>query len=161
MPCNSLTIATNINRTASNFLTFKFCYRDMIWQKIKFITCQGLTWSLFCRKHFVSPHIFHCIYIEFSSSNFSFSWRLYLVLISVFGGEKHIFGYLLMKTLKFNKKFAHSSISEKIQNFNDFGGFCSPEFDSFMRDLAIFRLKCNGQHSSIPKNKIKILATFS
>ena len=40
-------------------------------KKIKFITCQGVTWSLFCQKHFVSPHIFHCIYIELSSSIFS------------------------------------------------------------------------------------------
>ena len=27
--------------------------------------------------------------------------------------------------------------------------------------LAIFRLKCNEQHSSIPKRQIKILVTFS
>ena len=41
-----------------------------------------------------------------------------------------------MKALKFNKNFADVSISEKIQNFDDFSGFCSPEFDSFLRDLA-------------------------
>ena len=66
-----------------------------------------------------------------------------------------------MKALKFNKKFADVSISEKIQNFDDFSGFCSPKFDSFLRDLAIFRLKCNEQHSSIPKSQIKVLAKFS
>ena len=56
---------------------------------------------------------------------------------------------------------ADVSISEKIQTFDDLSGLCSPEFDSFLRDLAIFRLKCNEQHSSIPKNQIKILAKFS
>ena len=66
-----------------------------------------------------------------------------------------------MKALKFNKKFADVSISEKIQNFDDFSGFCSPVFDSFLRDLAIFRLKCNEQHSSLPKSQIKIPAKFS
>ena len=63
-----------------------------------------------------------------------------------------------MKALKFNKNFADVSISEKIQNFD---GFCSPEFDIFLRDLAIFQLVCNEQHSSIPKSQIKILATIS
>ena len=58
-----------------------------------------------------------------------------------------------MKALKFNKKFADVSISEKIQNFDDFSGFCRPVFDSFLRDLAIFRLKCNEEHSSIPKSQ--------
>ena len=52
------------------------------------------------------------------------------------------------------------SISEKIQNFDDFSGFCSPEFDSFLRDLAIFRLKRNEQHSGNLKNQIKIPANF-
>ena len=61
-----------------------------------------------------------------------------------------------MKALKFNKKFADVSISEKIQNFYDFSGFCSPEFDSFSRDLAIFQLKCNEQHSSISKSQITL-----
>ena len=36
-----------------------------------------------------------------------------------------------MKALKFYKKFTDVSISEKIQNFDDFSGFCSPKFDSF------------------------------
>ena len=58
-------------------LTFKFCYRAIISQKIKFITCQGVTWSLFSQKHL--PHAFHNIYIEFSSSTFSCFWHLYLV----------------------------------------------------------------------------------
>ena len=66
-----------------------------------------------------------------------------------------------MKALKFNKKFADVSISEKIPNFDDFSGFCSPEFDSFLRDLATFRLKCNEQHSNIPKSQIKVPAKFS
>ena len=66
-----------------------------------------------------------------------------------------------MKALKFDKNFADVSISEKIQNFNDFSGFCSPEFDSFLRDLAIFQLKYNEQHSSIPKSQMKVLAKFS
>ena len=60
-----------------------------------------------------------------------------------------------MKALKFNKNFADVSISEKIQNFYDFSGFCSPVFDSFLRDLTIFRLKCNEQHSSLPKRQKK------
>ena len=60
-----------------------------------------------------------------------------------------------MKALKFNKTLADVSISEKIQNFDDFSGFCSPELDSFLRDLAIFRLKCNEKHSSIPKRQKK------
>ena len=66
-----------------------------------------------------------------------------------------------MKKLKFDKKFADVSTSEKIQNFDDFSGICSPAFDSLMSDLAIFRLKCNEQHSSIPKGQIKILAMFT
>ena len=79
------------------------------------------------------------------------------MLISVFLVEKHNFGYLFMKT----KNFDDVSIFEKILNFDDFSGFCSPEFDSFVRDLAIFRLKCNEQHSSIPKVQKTSLATFS
>ena len=67
-----------------------------------------------------------------------------------------------MKALKFNKKkFADVSISEKMQNFDDFSGFAAQYFDSFLRDLAIFLLKCNEQHSSLPKSQIKILAKFS
>ena len=61
-----------------------------------------------------------------------------------------------MKALKFNKSFADISISEKIQKFDDFSGFCGPEFDSFLRSLAIFLLKCHEQHSSIPKSKVFI-----
>ena len=73
-------------------------------------------------------------------------------------GEEAYFGYVFMKALEINKTFSDISIFEKIQNFDDFSGFCSPEFDSFLSDLAIFRLKCNEQHSSIPKSQIKILA---
>ena len=65
-----------------------------------------------------------------------------------------------MKALKFNKNFADVSISENIQNFDDFSGFCSPVFDSFLRDLTIFRLKCNEQHSNLSKSQIKIPAKF-
>ena len=79
----------------------------------------------------------------------------------MFFGEKHTFGNLFMKALKFIKHFADVSISEKIQNFDDFSGFCSPEFDSSLRNLAIFRLKCNEQLSNIPKNQTKMLETFS
>ena len=66
-----------------------------------------------------------------------------------------------MKALKFNKSFADVSISEKIQNFDDFSGICSPEFDNFLRDLVIFPLKSNEQHSSIPNSQIKIVANYS
>ena len=72
--------------------------------------------------------------------------------------EKHTFGYLFMNLAT---NFDDVSIFEKIRNFDDFSGFCSPEFDSFVRDLAIFRLKCNEQHSSIPKGQKTSLATFS
>ena len=74
---------------------------------------------------------------------------------------KHTFGYLFVKTLKFNKKIGSLKTSKKIQNFDDVNGFCSPEFDSFIKDLSIFRLKCNERHSSIPKGRIKIMAMFS
>ena len=46
-------------------------------------------------------------------------------------------------------------------SFGNSRGFCSPEFDSSMTDLAISRLKRNEQHSSILKSQIKTLATFS
>ena len=49
--------------------------------------------------------------------------------------QKHTFGYLFMNL---TKNFDDVSIFEKIRNFDDFSGFCSPEFDSFVRDLAIF-----------------------
>ena len=42
-PGFSLAIATKINRSTLNFLTFNFYYRDIIRPKIKFITCQGVT----------------------------------------------------------------------------------------------------------------------
>ena len=74
-----------------------------------------------------------------------------------FGGKT----YFWLSFYEFNKNFDDVSIFEKIRNFDDFSGFCSPEFDSFIRDLAIFRLKCNEQHSSIPKSQKTSLATFS
>ena len=43
LPDFSLAIATKIDRLTSNFLTFNFYYRDIIFQKVKFITCQGVT----------------------------------------------------------------------------------------------------------------------
>ena len=72
--------------------------------------------------------------------------------------EKHTFGCLFVNLTKI---FDDVSIFEKIRNFDDFSGFSSPEFDSFVRGLAIFRLKCNEQHSSIPKSQKTSLATFS
>ena len=60
------------------------------------------------------------------------------------------------------KNFAFVIVSERSEILiDDFSGFCSPEFYSFLRDLAIARLKCNEQHSSIPKSQIKILTKFS
>ena len=81
----------------------------------------------------------------------------------MFWGEESILLVIfLTKSFKFKKKyFAGVNISEKTENFDDFCGFCSPEFDRFLRDLAIFQLKCNEQHSSIPKRQIEIPATFS
>ena len=84
---------------------------------------------------------------------FSFDW--------CFGRKKHALAYLFIETLKFSKKFADVSIFEKIQNFDNVSGFCSPEFDLFMKDSAIFRLICNERHSGIPKSQIKTLATFN
>ena len=75
------------------------------------------------------------------------------MLISVFLVEKHTFGYLFMKALKFKKNFDDVSTFEKIRYFDYFSGFCSPEFHCLVRDLAIFQLKCNEQYSSIPKSK--------
>ena len=101
--------------------------------------------------HRIVKFFFFC----FLTFVFSFDWCVF------FRGEgKHTLGYLFIKTLKFNKKFADVSIFEKIQNFDNFSGFCSPEFDLFMKDSAIFRLKRNEQHSNISKNQIRTLATF-
>ena len=33
----------NINRSTSNYLTSKFRYRNIIWQNVKFITCEEVT----------------------------------------------------------------------------------------------------------------------
>ena len=79
----------------------------------------------------------------------------------MFWGVKTYFGLSFYQNIEIQQKFADVSIFEKIQNFDNFRGFCSPKFDLFMKDLAIFRLICNEQHSSIPKCQIKILATFS
>ena len=53
------------------------------------------------------------------------------------------------------KHMADVSIYEKIENLDDVSGFLQQGFDSLLRDLAIFLLKCNKQHSSIPKKLIK------
>ena len=111
-----LAIATNINRSTPNFLTFKFYYQDIIWQKI--IIWQKklssyLSWGhviIFCGKQFVSPHIFHCIYIEFSSS--TFFWYLYLVLISVLGENIYLVYIFLWKHWNSTEYIADVSISE-------------------------------------------------
>ena len=58
-----------------------------------------------------------------------------------------------MKALKFNKNFDDVSTFKKIRNFDYFSGFCSPEFDCLVRDLAIFRLKC--------KNYFDVIKSFS
>ena len=42
--------------------------------------------------------------------------------------------------------------------------FVAQNFDifySFLRDLAMFQLKCNEHHSGIPKSQIKMLAKIS
>ena len=46
-----------------------------------------------------------------------------------------------------------SALSKRSEIFYYFSGFCSPESDCLVRDLAIFRLKRNEQYSSIPKIK--------
>ena len=132
----SLAIALNVNWSTSHFLTFNIHYRDINWQKIKSIAGQGVTWSFFCRKHFASPHIFHCIYIEFSSSALSVFWHWYLVLSGVLGSKNILWVIFLSKRWHLTKLFADVSIFEMIQNFDYFSGFCSPEFDLFMNDLV-------------------------
>ena len=76
------------------------------------------------------------------------------MLISVLGGKTYF--WLSYNFYNF-KNFPDVSISEKIQNFDDFSGFVAQN----LRDLSIFRLKCNEQHSSIPKSQINVLAKFS
>ena len=97
-------------------------------------------------------HIFHCIFTEFSCSTFSFLWHLYLVLISVFWWKNILLVIFLWKHWNLTKNFDNDSTFKNIQNSDYFRGFCSPEFDCLVRDLAIFRLKCNEQYSSIPKS---------
>ena len=61
------------------------------------------------------------------------------MLISVFWWKNIllvIFGYLSIEIL--TKNFDDVSTFEKIRNFDYFSGFCSPEFDCLVRDLAIF-----------------------
>ena len=79
----------------------------------------------------------------------------------MFLGEKTYFGLSFCQNIKIQQNFLlMSAFFRKIQNFDHFIGFCSPEFDLFMKDSAIFRLKCNEQHFSIPKGQIKTLARF-
>ena len=47
---------------------------------------------------------------------------------------------LVNQSNEIKKKLADVSISEKIQNFDDFSGLYSPEFDSLLRDLAVWRV---------------------
>ena len=54
---------------------------------------------------------------------------------------KTYFGLTFYQNIKFNKNVADVSIFEKTQKFDNFSGFCSPEFELFMKDSAIFRLK--------------------
>ena len=61
--------------------TIKTCFKEK-WSPH---LVRKVTWSLFCRKHFASRHILHCVYMEFSSSNFSCFSYLYLDLIRVLG----------------------------------------------------------------------------
>ena len=64
------------------------------------------------------------------------------------GGVKTYFRLSFYHNIKIQQKhFANVSIFGKIQNFDNFNGFCSPEFDLLMKDSAIFRLICNEQHS--------------
>ena len=71
------------------------------------------------------------------------------------GGGAYCWLSFYESNLNLTKNFADVSITEKIQNFDDFSGFCCPEFDSFLRDFAIFRSKCIEQHSSILRSQIK------
>ena len=52
--------------------------------------------------------------------------------------KKHTVSHLSIKALKFSKFFADVSIAQETNNYNSFSGFCSPEFDNFMTQLAIF-----------------------
>ena len=76
----------------------------------------------------------------------------FFVCVCVYGGG-HAFGYLLSNHCNSTESFADVSISGKMQKFDNFSGFCSPEFDLFIKNLAIFRSKGNEQYSSIPKIK--------
>ena len=83
------------------------------------------------------------------------------MLIIVLGKKTYFWLYFWRNHLNLLKYFAGVSISEKTENFYDFGGFCSPEFDRFLRDLAIFQFNVMEQHSSIQKRQIEIPAKFS
>ena len=111
-----LAIATKINRSTPNFLTFNFYYWDIIWAKIKLITCQGVTWSLFCRKHFVSPHIFHCIFAEFSCSTFSFSDIYIQCQLLSFGGKTY-FWLSFYKSIEIQQKILMTLAFSKRSEF--------------------------------------------
>ena len=66
----SLPIALNVNRSTSNFLTFKFHCRGIIRQNIKFKSCQGSRDQSFVGSTLLH-RIFQCIYIEFLSKFYS------------------------------------------------------------------------------------------
>ena len=113
----------------------KFSYRDIIWQKIKFITSQGVTWSLFCRKHNVSPHIFTVF--TFSSSTF---FLTFIFSVKIFW-ENILLVIFSWKHWNLARNFADVSISEKIQNFDDFSGFLQPRIWQFPERFGYFPIK--------------------
>ena len=78
----------------------------------------------------------------------------------LFGG-KHTLGYLFMKALKFNKKLMTSAFLKRSEVLTILVAFAAQNLIVSFRDLAIFRLKCNEQHSSIPKSQKPSLAKFS
>ena len=66
----------------------------------------------------------------------------------MFWGEKHTFGYQDIDI------FADVGISQGIQNSDNFSGFCSLEFDNFMKHLAIISDE-NVNSNSLASHKIK------
>ena len=75
---------------------------------------------------FVGSTLFHHISFTVFIQNFQVILFVFLTFIFsvnscfvfIWGGRGHAFGCLSIKVLKFDKKFADVSISEKIQNFD-------------------------------------------
>ena len=83
-PGFSLAIATKINRSTPNFLTFNFYYRDIIWPENQVNNLSGglvitLLSEALCFTTYLSLY-FHRIFMFY----LFFFWHLYSVLISVF-----------------------------------------------------------------------------